>query len=85
MPVSDLETGSTLQKTSVGKEKCPDCLECQICSKRRCEHCMKGGHQRCMPELGPFLTHREYMKWRSRKKDVPEKANRKTNQGGSLC
>ncbi len=80
--VNDSERGCTLQKTSVHREKCPDCLECQMCSKRRCEQCRKGGHQLYEPELGPFLTHGEYMKWREKRKDVSEGENHKTNQGG---
>ena len=59
----------TLQKISVRKEKCPDCLECQMCSKTRCEQCKKGGHKGCEPELGPFLTHGEYMKWKREKEN----------------
>ena len=52
--------------TSVHKEKCPDCLECQMCSKRRCEQCKKGGHKDCA-ELGPFLTHGEYTEWKKKR------------------
>ena len=37
------------------------------------------------PELGPFLTHGEYMKWRERRKDVSKRVNRETNEGGLLC
>ena len=80
-----LKKDPTLKKTPVHKEKCPDCLECQLCGKRRCEHCRKGGHQEYEPELGPFLTHGAYMKWRGRTKDMSKGVNRKANQGGSLC
>ena len=46
------------------KKKCPDCLECQMCSRNRCEICKAGGHKDCESELGPFITHGEYMKWK---------------------
>ena len=81
--MNDSERGCTLQTTPVHREKCPDCLECQMCSKRRCEQCRKGDHQMVEPELGPFLTHGEYLKWRERREDMSEGGSRKTNQGGS--
>jgi len=34
------------------KTKCPDCIECQICSESRCRLCRKGAHSRTTPAQG---------------------------------
>ena len=62
------KTDYTLPEAPIPKKKCPDCLECQMCSKNRCELCKKGGHKGSHPELGPFLTHGEYEKWKKRRR-----------------
>jgi hypothetical protein len=67
MAMTDPKADCPIQKAVIGKKKCPDCLECQMCSKRRCELCKKGGHKGCNPELGSFITHGEYMKWKEGK------------------
>ena len=50
------------------RKKCPDCLECQQCIKSRCQLCRQGGHSTKASELGPFITHGEYMAWKEKKK-----------------
>ncbi len=49
------------------KRPCSDCLECQLCSETRCRQCRKGGHGDRQCELGPLITHGEYLKWKNRK------------------
>ena len=50
------------------KVQCPDCEQCQFCSESRCRQCRKGGHPNKKPaELGPLLTHGEYLAWQKRK------------------
>ena len=49
------------------KRPCKDCLECQLCSETRCRQCRKGGHRECSGDLGPMITHGEYLKWKKRK------------------
>ncbi len=69
MAITSPKSGCTFQKAFNMKEKCPDCLECQQCSKNRCELCKRGGHKVCNPELGPFITHGEYEKWKEKRRE----------------
>ncbi len=71
-------TGDELFGLEANKEthpKCPDCISCQGCSRNRCRQCQTG-RQRQTGNLGPFLTHGEYLAWK-------EKARAK--EGASLC
>jgi hypothetical protein len=47
----------------VGKEKCPDCLECLGCSEGRCRVCLRHGHP-APPTLPEGITYGEYLEWR---------------------
>jgi hypothetical protein len=49
------------------REKCPDCRQCQQCARIRCRQCLKCAHPAKTNELGPFLTHGEYLEWRKKK------------------
>ncbi len=66
MELADGRAEST-QDQPVRREKCLDCLECQICISSRCRLCKKEGHQNGFSELGPLITHGEYMKWKRKK------------------
>jgi hypothetical protein len=59
------------------KEKCPDCLECQMCSKRRCQLCKKGADKNCLYELGPFITHGEFLEWKRKKESILYSSDKK--------
>ena len=50
------------------KEKCSDCIECQMCSETRCRKCKNREQTVKNPELGPFLTHGQYMEWKEKKR-----------------
>jgi ferredoxin len=67
MAVANFKKSPQLASESEEKKKCPDCLECQVCSKRRCQLCRKGEHCAGSPELGPCVTHGEYLEWKGRK------------------
>jgi hypothetical protein len=66
------------------KRPCSDCLGCQLCSETRCRQCRKGAHGDRLGDLGPLITHGEYLKWKNRKDkasgDLPEK-KRKGQKG----
>jgi len=64
MMVADHNSELTVPIQTERKQKCPDCLECQICGKSRCQLCKRGGHKDCVSELGPFITHGEYLEWK---------------------
>jgi hypothetical protein len=46
---------------------CPDCGQCQGCSRSRCRACLKGGRSEPSRELAPGFTYGEYLVWRKRK------------------
>jgi hypothetical protein len=49
------------------KRKCPDCIECQMCSKSRCRACRQGVHRDCECELGSGFTYGQYLEWKRKK------------------
>jgi len=52
------------------KTKCPDCMECGMCSKSRCRLCRKGGHDQTPSDLPKGFTHGRYLEWKkARHKD----------------
>jgi hypothetical protein len=46
------------------KRKCPDCIECQMCSKTRCRACRQGVHRKCECALVPGITYGQYLEWK---------------------
>ncbi|MBW2617202.1 MAG: hypothetical protein JRD02_13640 [Deltaproteobacteria bacterium] len=46
------------------KKKCPDCIECQMCSKSRCRLCRQGVHREGACELGSGFTYGQYLEWK---------------------
>jgi hypothetical protein len=50
--------------------QCPDCYQCQGCSKSRCRACMKGdkGGQPC--GLASGFTYGEYLEWKRKKEET---------------
>ncbi len=51
------------------KEKCPDCQECQMCSKTRCRICKEENCSKERCELGASFTYGEYLKWKRKGSD----------------
>jgi Zn-dependent alcohol dehydrogenase len=49
------------------KKKCPDCIECQRCSKNRCRVCRNGAHKDGASELASGFTYGQYLEWKRRK------------------
>ena len=49
------------------KEKCPDCLKCQLCSESRCGLCKKGGHRKNNSGLGTAFTYGQYVEWKKQR------------------
>jgi hypothetical protein len=52
------------------KEKCPDCLKCQMCSESRCGLCRKGSHKsrgRDASDLGTSFTYGQYVEWKKKR------------------
>lgn len=50
-----------------GRGRCDDCLSCQDCPESRCRICRRGGAKRGPCELGPYLTHGEFVAWKRKK------------------
>lgn len=53
------------------KVKCPDCYQCQMCSKSRCSLCKGGCQKKGGSELGTCFTYRQYLEWKE-KKEIAE-------------
>ena len=56
-----------MPRSSRDKEKCPDCVECQMCSKNRCRLCREDTHRDGSSQLGTCFTHGEYLEWKRKK------------------
>jgi hypothetical protein len=54
------------------KKKCPDCIECQVCSKSRCRACRQGVHREGASELGSGFTYGQYLEWKRKKLKEPK-------------
>jgi hypothetical protein len=52
------------------KDRCPDCLSCQVCSETRCNLCKKGRHECLAWDLGTGFTYGAYQEWKN--KQQPE-------------
>jgi ferredoxin len=50
-----------------GKEKCPDCEQCQLCSESRCRLCKGERCKQATGELGSSFTYGEYLEWKNKK------------------
>jgi hypothetical protein len=55
--------------TESGKEKCPDCHYCQICSKSRCRLCRRERPEAKAWELGTSFTYGRYLEWKRSRQD----------------
>ncbi|MBN1102771.1 MAG: hypothetical protein JXL84_05070 [Deltaproteobacteria bacterium] len=55
-----------------GKEKCPDCHQCQMCSKSRCRLCRQESPEPGHWELGTGFTYGRYLDWKRGRKDEQE-------------
>jgi hypothetical protein len=49
------------------KEKCPDCEQCQMCSKTRCRLCKEKGYKGRSCECGSSFTYGEYLAWKAKR------------------
>jgi len=54
-------------RTKMEKKKCPDCIECQVCSKSRCRVCRNGAHKDGASELASGFTYGQYLDWKRKK------------------
>ncbi|MBN1102844.1 MAG: hypothetical protein JXL84_05445 [Deltaproteobacteria bacterium] len=46
------------------REKCPDCLSCQVCSRIRCRLCRQGRQECGGRQLGTGFTYGAYLEWK---------------------
>jgi len=51
------------------RQKCPDCLYCQMCSKARCRGCQDIGKERNARNLEPGFTYGDYLVWRRKREE----------------
>ncbi|MFC1884190.1 ferredoxin [Thermodesulfobacteriota bacterium] len=55
------------------KEKCADCLKCQMCSESRCQLCRKGSHGSDCAGLSHAFTYGQYVEWKKAMKKTAGK------------
>jgi hypothetical protein len=58
------------------KKKCPDCEQCQVCSKTRCRLCKEKSYKGRSCEYGSSFTYGEYLAWKAKRTNEQDPRHR---------